>query len=91
VAADGSSLGCDEDVVWRSGGNGRRKVVFHRREAPPPWFDIAGPEFSEEVRDVLDAFATGRAPGGTSLAEAAAIDRFIVSVIAAPARSWQQE
>jgi predicted dehydrogenase len=89
VAADGSMLGCDEDTMWREAGNGSREVVFHRREAPPPWFDVAGAEFSEEVRDVLESFAAGRAPAGTSLAEAAAIDRFVVAVIESPAERWE--
>jgi predicted dehydrogenase len=89
AAADGSVLGCDEDVVWRAEPGGQRETLFHRREAPPPSFDVAGADFSEEVADALDAFATDRAPGGTSLEEAAAVDRFVVSVIAADAAAWE--
>jgi predicted dehydrogenase len=90
LAADGSSLGCDEDIVWRAARDGSREVVFHRRDAAPPWFDIAGAEFSEEVHDVLDSFATGREPAGTSLSEAATVDRFVVGVIEAPTERWER-
>jgi predicted dehydrogenase len=89
-AADGSTLACDEDMVWRPSGDGSRDVVFHRRDTPPPWFDVAGSEFSEEIRDCLESFSTGRMPSGTSLAEAAAVDRFIVEVLAAESGAWER-
>jgi predicted dehydrogenase len=90
VGADGTMLGCDEDIVWRVTGDGSRETLFHRREAPPPWFDVAGADFSEEVADALAFFAGEREPGGTSLREAAAVDRFVVSVIGAEAGPWEK-
>ena len=86
---EGVKLACDEDRVWRAAPDRSREVVFHRRDAPPPWFDVAGGEFSDEVRDLLDCFATGQAAGGTSLEEAAVVDRFVVAVMHAHSETWE--
>jgi predicted dehydrogenase len=89
VTEKGGGLGCDEDTVWSVGEDKSRHTIFHRRDAPPPWFDVAGVEFSEEVKDLLDCFSSGRPSAGTSLREAAAVDRFVVAVIGTEPGPWE--
>jgi predicted dehydrogenase len=79
---DGSRLECDEDALWAVAPGGARSLAFHRRDAPPPWFDLAGHEFSAQALDVTGSFRGAKATSAT-LAEAAAVDAFIESCLQA--------
>lgn len=80
ILRDGVTLYCDEDRLVESKG-GSDRLIFHRRDAPAPWFDLAGHEFSHQALDVIDAFG-GRASQSATLHEGARVDAFIARALA---------
>lgn len=83
---DGTRLSCNEDMTWRDEPDGTRRVLFHRRDAPAPWFDLAGHEFSMQTLDVLDALA-GRPAAGATFREALWTDRLVHDAVALARRA----
>lgn len=76
---DGRMLHCDEDALTLTKPDGAHERLFHRRDAAAPWFDLAGHEFSEQVRDVLSGFRR-RESASATLAEAAQVDAIIATI-----------
>lgn len=72
---DGTRLRCDEDQLVEAV-SGTRKSIFHRRDAPPPWFDIAGHEFSGQALDFVETFNDKPSVSAT-LHDGARVDEFI--------------